>query len=248
MLLILVLSTLWAWQVQVLPQGHLWLTMSYMLGSFFFWVGCFYHFTLEVELLLCQSFWKKGLTSRSRWFLSVFSLFAYVLTKVSVTIYAGGIVVSELLAIPFWYGAIGIVLFTGAYTIVGGMKAVIYTETLQTIVLILGSVIITYLGLLEVGGWTQLKETVTAVSPDHFNMWRPMSDPQFPWHGLLFGGTIVGIWYWCTDQYIVQRTLAANNIKIGRRGAIFWSIFKVITNINFFSSRDNSLCINNSKS
>ena len=160
--------------------------------------------------------------------LSVFSLVAYVLTKVSVTIYAGGIVVSELLAIPFWYGAIGIVIFTGIYTVIGGMKAVIYTETLQTVVLILGSVIITYLGLQEVGGWSQLRETVIAVSPDHFNMWRPMSDPDFPWTGLLIGGTIVGIWYWCTDQYIVQRTLAANNIKIGRRGAIFGAYLKLL--------------------
>ena len=146
------------------------------------------------------------------------------------------------------HGAIGIVIFTGAYTIVGGMKAVIYTETFQTIVLILGSVIITYLGLQEVGGWGQLQETVTAVSPDHFNMWRPMTDPDFPWTGMLIGGTIVGIWYWCTDQYIVQRTLAANNIKIGRRGAIFWSIFKVIPNINFLNPRNYCFCFNNSRS
>jgi SSS family solute:Na+ symporter len=173
-------------------------------------------------------FLEKRFDSRSRWFLSLFSLVAYVLTKVSVTIYAGGIVVSELLAIPFWYGAIGIVIFTGIYTVVGGMKAVIYTETLQTVILILGSVSITYLGLQEVGGWGQLRETVIAVSPDHFNMWRPMSDPDFPWTGLLFGGTIVGIWYWCTDQYIVQRTLAANNIKIGRRGAIFGAYLKLL--------------------
>ena len=199
---------------------HAWIVL--LLG----WL--FLPFYIRSGAFTMPEFLEKRFDSRSRWFLSVFSLFAYVLTKVSVTIYAGGIVVSELLAIPFWYGAIGIVLFTGAYTIVGGMKAVIYTETLQTIVLILGSVIITYLGLLEVGGWTQLRETVTGVSPDHFNMWRPMSDPQFPWHGLLFGGTIVGIWYWCTDQYIVQRTLAANNIKIGRRGAIFGAYLKLL--------------------
>ena len=173
-------------------------------------------------------FLEKRFDSRSRWFLSVFSLLAYVLTKVSITIYAGGIVVSELLGIPFWYGAIGIVIFTGVYTVIGGLKAVIYTETLQTIVLIFGSVIITILGLYEVGGWGQLRETVTAVSPDHFNMWRPMSDPNFPWTGMLIGGTIVGIWYWCTDQYIVQRTLAANNITIARRGAIFGAYLKLL--------------------
>ena len=199
---------------------HAWIVL--LLG----WL--FLPFYIRSGAFTMPEFLEKRFDSRSRWFLSVFSLVAYVLTKVSVTIYAGGIVVSELLAIPFWYGAIGIVIFTGIYTVIGGMKAVIYTETLQTIVLILGSVIITYLGLQEVGGWSQLRATVTAVSPDHFNMWRPMSDPQFPWTGLLIGGTIVGIWYWCTDQYIVQRTLAANNIKIGRRGAIFGAYLKLL--------------------
>ena len=199
---------------------HAWIVL--LLG----WL--FLPFYIRSGAFTMPEFLEKRFDSRSRWFLSLFSLVAYVLTKVSVTIYAGGIVVSELLAIDFWYGAIGIVIFTGVYTIIGGMKAVIYTETLQTVILILGSVIITYLGLQEVGGWSELRATVTAASPDHFNMWRPMSDPQFPWTGLLIGGTIVGIWYWCTDQYIVQRTLAANNIKIGRRGAIFGAYLKLL--------------------
>ncbi|MDO7172957.1 sodium:solute symporter [Mariniflexile sp. AS56] len=199
---------------------HAWIVL--LLG----WL--FLPFYIRSGAFTMPEFLEKRFDSRSRWFLSLFSLVAYVLTKVSVTIYAGGIVVSELLGIPFWYGAIGIVIFTGIYTVVGGMKAVIYTETLQTVILIFGSIVITYLGLQEVGGWSQLRETVTAVSPDHFNMWRPMNDPEFPWTGLLFGGTIVGIWYWCTDQYIVQRTLAANNIKIGRRGAIFGAYLKLL--------------------
>lgn len=199
---------------------HAWIVL--LLG----WL--FLPFYIRSGAFTMPQFLEKRFDSRSRWFLSLFSLVAYVLTKVSVTIYAGGIVVSELLGIPFWYGAIGIVVFTGIYTVVGGMKAVIYTETLQTFVLILGSLIITYLGLQEVGGWRQLRDTVITVSPDHFNMWRPMSDPNFPWTGLLIGGTIVGIWYWCTDQYIVQRTLAANNIKIGRRGAIFGAYLKLL--------------------
>ncbi|SFZ92001.1 solute:Na+ symporter, SSS family [Flaviramulus basaltis] len=199
---------------------HAWIVL--LLG----WL--FLPFYMRSGAFTMPEFLEKRFDSRSRWFLSLFSLVAYVLTKVSVTIYAGGIVVSELLGIPFWYGAIGIVIFTGIYTVVGGMKAVIYTETLQTVILIAGSLIITYLGLQEVGGWGQLQETVRSVSPDHFNMWRPMNDPDFPWTGLLFGGTIVGVWYWCTDQYIVQRTLAANNIKIGRRGAIFGAYLKLL--------------------
>lgn len=199
---------------------HAWIVL--LLG----WL--FLPFYMRSGAFTMPEFLEKRFDERSRWFLSVFSLAAYVLTKVSVTIYAGGIVVSELLGIPFWYGAIGIVIFTGIYTVIGGMKAVIYTETLQTVILIAGSLIITYLGLQEVGGWDQLQTTVRSVSPDHFNMWRPMNDPDFPWTGLLFGGTIVGVWYWCTDQYIVQRTLAANNIKIGRRGAIFGAYLKLM--------------------
>ena len=199
---------------------HAWIVL--LLG----WL--FLPFYIRSGAFTMPEFLEKRFDTRSRWFLSVFSLFAYVLTKVSVTIYAGGIVVSELLNLDFWVGAIGIVVFTGIYTIIGGLKAVVYTETLQTIVLILGSVIITFLGFQEVGGWDELTKTVTEVSPDHFNMWRPWDDPDFPWAGLLFGGTIVGIWYWCTDQYIVQRTLAANNITIGRRGAIFGAYLKLL--------------------
>lgn len=196
---------------------HAWIVL--LLG----WL--FLPFYFRSNAFTMPEFLEKRFDSRSRWFLSVFSLAGYVITKVSVTIYAGGIVVSELLGIPFWYGAIGIVVFTGAYTIVGGMKAVIYTETLQTVILIAGSLIITYLGLQEVGGWSELKRVAGS---EHFNMWRPISDPDFPWTGMLIGGTIVGIWYWCTDQYIVQRTLAANNIKIGRRGAIFGAYLKLL--------------------
>lgn len=199
---------------------HAWIVL--LLG----WL--FLPFYMRSGAFTMPEFLEKRFDSRSRWFLSVFSLFAYVLTKVSVTIYAGGIVVSELLNLDFWIGAIGIVVFTGIYTIIGGLKAVVYTETLQTVVLILGSVIITYLGFQEVGGWNELTKTVTELSPDHFNMWRPINDPDFPWTGLLIGGTIVGIWYWCTDQYIVQRTLAANNIVIGRRGAIFGAYLKLL--------------------
>lgn len=199
---------------------HAWIVL--LLG----WL--FLPFYIRSGVYTTPEFLEKRFDERSRWFLSLFSIIAYVLTKVSVTIYAGGIVVSELMGIPFWYGAFGIVIFTGIYTVIGGLKAVVYTEAFQTVVLILGSSIITYLGLQEAGGWDQMKATVTAVSPDHFNMWRPMSDPDFPWTGLLIGGTIVGIWYWCTDQYIVQRTLAANNITIGRRGAIFGAYLKLL--------------------
>ncbi|MBT89480.1 MAG: Na+/glucose cotransporter [Spirochaetales bacterium] len=162
---------------------------------------------------------------RSRWILSVFSLVTYVLTKVSVTVYAGGVVVSALLGIDFWTGAMATVILTGIYTVMGGMKAVVYTETLQTIVLILGSLTLTLLGLDAVGGWSSMKATVGS---EYLNMWRPVSDPDFPWPSLVITSTIVGIWYWCTDQYIVQRVLTAKNIKEGRRGTIWGGLLKLL--------------------
>lgn len=195
---------------------HAWIVL--LLGWFFL------PFYMRSGAFTMPEFLEKRFDSRSRWFLSLFSIAGYVLTKVSVTIYAGGIVVSQLLGIGFLEGAIIIVVVTGLYTILGGMRAVVYTEAFQTILLLLGSMIITFMGLQAVGGWSELKATAGS---EHFNMWRSSSDPQFPWTGMLIGGTIVGIWYWCTDQYIVQRTLAAHNIKIGRRGAIFGAYLKL---------------------
>ena len=195
---------------------HAWIVL--LLGWFFL------PFYMRSGAFTMPEFLEKRFDSRSRWFLSIFSIAGYVLTKVSVTIYAGGIVVSQLMGIEFLTGAIITVVITGLYTILGGMRAVVYTEAFQTIVLLAGSAVITIIGLNAVGGWSELKATAGS---SHFNMWRPSTDPQFPWTGLLFGGTIVGIWYWCTDQYIVQRTLAAKNIKIGRRGAIFGAYLKL---------------------
>ena len=164
-------------------------------------------------------------TARSRWVLSIFSIVAYVLTKISVTIYAGGVVVSALLGIDFWTGAIATVVLTGIYTVLGGMRAVVYTETLQAILLVVGAAVLTFIGLDKVGGWGSMVDTL---GPEYFNMWRPATDPDFPWPSLFITSTIVGIWYWCTDQYIVQRTLTAKNIKEGRRGTIFGALLKLL--------------------
>lgn len=190
-----------------------------MLG----WV--FLPFYARSGVFTMPEFLEKRFNSEARWVLSVFSLVAYVLTKVSVTIYAGGIVVSSLMGINFWVGALATVVLTGIYTVFGGMKAVLYTEAVQTVVLILGAAALTFIGLEAVGGWTALK---TEVGPEYFNMWRPASDPDFPWPSLFITSTIVGIWYWCTDQYIVQRTLTARNITEGRRGTIFGAFLKLL--------------------
>lgn len=196
---------------------HSWVVL--MLG----WV--FLPFYARSKVFTMPEFLEKRFDERSRWVLSILSILAYVLTKVSVTIYAGGIVVSTLLNIPFWIGAISTVVLTGLYTIFGGMRAVVYTEAVQTIVLIVGAATLSIMGLNAVGGWGELKATVT---PEYMDMWRPNSDPDYPWLPLVLTSSIVGIWYWCTDQVIVQRVLTAKNIKEARRGTIFGAALKIM--------------------
>ncbi len=185
-------------------------------------------------------FLEKRYNTQSRTILSVISLISYVLTKVAVTVYAGGLVFQQVFGIQsiwgidfFWIAAIGLVVITALYTIVGGMKSVLYTSVLQTPILLLGSIIILVLGLKAVGGWNQVLE-ICRLQPvneygDHMtNLMRDLRDPQYPWLGALIGSAIIGFWYWCTDQYIVQRVLSGKDEKQARRGTIFGAYLKLL--------------------
>lgn len=201
----------------IIYELHAWLVL--MMG----WV--FLPFYARSGVFTMPEFLEKRFDARSRRFLSIISLIAYIITKVSVTIYAGGIVVASLLGIEFWTGALATVILTGLYTVLGGMRAVVYTEALQAVVLVVGAATLTVMGLDAVGGWESMK---TELTPQFFNMWRSASDPEFPWPSLFITSTVVGIWYWCTDQYIVQRALAAKDLKEGRRGTIFGALLKLM--------------------
>src|SRR6266545_621392 len=176
----------------------------------------------------------------ARWVLSIISLVAYVLTKFAVGIFAGGVVFATLMPdaqlhlfgatlSAFWVGSVAVVVLTGAYTIAGGMRGVAYGDAAQTIVLVIGSVLITVFGLARLGGWHELR---AALPSDMFNLWKPLIpagmegtwapvretsriawyfNDHFPWLGMLFCAPIIGLWYWTTDQYIVQRALGAPN-------------------------------------
>lgn len=188
-------------------------------------------FYMRSAVYTMPEFLERRYSPAARWFLSLVSLVAYVFTKVAVGLFAGGIVVQVLFPeqfIPgidnFWVGAVGIVLVTGLYTVFGGLRAVIYTDAVQAVVLIIGSTVMALRGLYLLGGWGELRE---ACGPQFFNLWRPWDDPDFPWLGMLVAAPIVGMWYWCTDQYIVQRTLAARNQTKARRGTIFGAYLKL---------------------
>ena len=202
---------------------HSWIIL--LLG----WV--FVPFYMRSSVFTMPEFLERRYSPGSRWILSIISLVGYVLTKVSVTVYAGAVVFQTLMGIEFWSGALIIILLTGAYTVIGGLRAVIYTDTLQAIVLIIGSLTITITGLIKIGGWDNL---VTSIGTDHFNMFLPLDHPEFPWLGMVFAPPIIGIWYWCTDQYIVQRVLSAENELQARRGTIFAGYLKILPIFMFF--------------
>ncbi len=179
-------------------------------------------------------------TKTSRTILSVISLISYVLTKVAVTVYAGGLVFQQVFGIEtlwgidfFWIAAVGLVIITAIYTIIGGMKSVLYTSVLQTPILLLGSIIILVLGLKELGGWDEMMRICSAVKVNEYgdtmvNLIRDNNDAQYPWLGALIGSAVIGFWYWCTDQFIVQRVLSGKNEKEARRGTIFGAYLKLL--------------------
>jgi SSS family solute:Na+ symporter len=184
-------------------------------------------------------FLERRYNPESRTILSLISLVSYVLTKVAVTVYAGGLVFKEVFGIEqmwgidfFWISAIGLVLLTAVYTVIGGMKSVLYTSVLQTPILLLGSLIIVVLGLRAVGGWDEMLAATSATAVNSYgdtmtNLIRSNSDPDFPWLGVLIGSSVIGFWYWCTDQFIVQRVLSGKNETEARRGAIFGAYLKL---------------------
>lgn len=210
-------------------------------------------FYMRSRVFTMPEFLEKRFSPQARTMLSVISLIAYVITKIAVGIFAGGIVFAVLLPDwnflgmdSFWIGSILVILLTGVYTIIGGLRAVAYTEAIQTVVLVLGSLLVTYFGLKALGGWDKLYEICGS---EMFNLWKPIVpegtestwapvretgrmawyfNDNYPWIGMLFCAPIIGLWYWCTDQYIVQRTLGARNMTEARRGSIFAGLLKLL--------------------
>ncbi len=204
------------------PVAQFELLASFML-LILAWV--FVPIYLRTGIFTMPQFLEKRYNSWAQSYLTWISIIGYVLTKIALTIMAGGIIFKALLDIDFWFGAIIVVIATGIYTLIGGLKAVVYTDMVQMFILLGSSIAITFIGLDKLGGWENL---VSTAEPGYLNLWRSMDHPDFPWTGIIFGAPILGIWYWCTDQFIVQRVLAARNLDHARKGSIFAAYLKVL--------------------
>jgi SSS family solute:Na+ symporter len=206
-------------------------------------------FYLRAKVFTTPEFLERRYTPGTRTFLSFIFLVSYILTKASVTIFAGAFAIQTILGyqtvnLPlfgetdfFWFSAFFLVIITGVFVVLGGMKSVLWTEAMHVPVLLTGSAVLLFVGLGEIGGLDALR----AANPETIHLWRPLSttpetqgfpgflfDPSnTPWLGVLLCSPIIGLWYWCTDQYIVQRVLTARGLKEARRGTIFAAYLKL---------------------
>src|SRR5216110_4059826 len=200
----------------------------------FEWLAClillilgwvFVPFYLRSNVFTMPEFLERRFNRQSAVYLAGISIIAYIFTKISVQLYAASVVLERVAGWSLWKTAVILVIATGAYTIAGGLAAVIYTDTVQTLILITGAVALTVIGLMRVGGLAHLR---AMVPPDYFHMIKPASDPNFPWTVIFFGAPILGIWYWCTDQVIVQRVLSARDEGHAKAGTIFAGFLKIL--------------------
>lgn len=200
----------------------------------FEWLAClillilgwvFVPFYLRSNVFTMPEFLERRFNRQCAVYLASISIIAYIFTKISVHLYAAAVVLERVVGWSPMTAAVILVIATGIYTIAGGLAAVIYTDLVQTLILIAGAVILTVLGLHQVGGFDALR---AAVPQSYFHMIKPMSDPDFPWTGIFFGAPILGIWYWCTDQVIVQRVLSAKDEGHAKAATIFAGFLKIL--------------------
>ena len=235
-----------------LSQSH-WEFHSWVLVMMS-WVFLPFYYKSGVSTM--PEFLERRFGAKARWILSLVSLAAYVLTKISVTVFAGAlffevmmpevqITIGSTVITSFWIGAIATVILAGVYSSIGGLSAVVYTDLVQTGIILAGTLSVTAFALYHLGhsgvvlgdgstaasvgdGWAVLKQTIKATdNVEPFGLWHSLSHKAFPWLGVVVASATIGVWYWCTDQFIIQRTLAAKNLTNARRGAIWGGALKL---------------------
>ncbi|XP_018025309.1 sodium/glucose cotransporter 5 [Hyalella azteca] len=186
---------------------------------------------------------------RIRVYLAVLSLLLYIFTKISGDLFAGALFIQEVVGesspTVLYSSALGILAMSGLFTIVGGLTAVMWTDFVQTILILIGAVVIMILSYIRIGGFGAIVDqfpyampsklvynsenrTCGLPTPYAFHLLRPASDSDYPWTGTIFGIAILGTWHWCTDQVIVQRTLTSRNIIHAKAGCVFTSWLKIL--------------------
>lgn len=198
-----------------------WMAIFFILYMGWFLAPIF----LRLKIFTVPEFLGYRYDNRSKNYLTTISVFAYILTKISVMLYAGGFLLNQLLGWDIYTTALIIVLLTGVYTVAGGLYSVVKTQIFHTVMIVVSGVLITIIGLSEVGGISGLR---AKLPPEYFELFKSAGDPDLPWTGILLGAPILGFWYWCTDQYIVQRILGAKSTDDVKKGSVLAASLKIL--------------------
>lgn len=180
---------------------------------------------LSTKVSTMPQFLLRRFGKRSYNFLVVYSLVSILVVWLGSALYAGGLIISQIFDWPLMRSVVLVAIIASSFTTVGGLKAVVRTGIFQSLIIIFSSIMITYLAFKEIGGFSALVDSVPA---DYWKLFRPTSDPEYSWIAILAGYPVVAIYYWCADQTIVQKVLAAENIKQGQYGAMFIAALKII--------------------
>lgn len=199
-----------------------WMAAFTLIGLALF----FAPFYIRANVATLPDFLEKRYSRACRDWLAVLSIVSAIFIHIGFSLYTGAVVLRGLFGIELMTSIIAVALLTGLYTIVGGLLAVVLTETIQTIVLLAGATLITVIGLYHVGGWSGL---VAGVDPVMLTMLRTSEQlPSLPWYSVFLGYPVIGLWYWCADQTIVQRVLGARDENHARVGALFAGFIKIL--------------------
>ncbi len=162
---------------------------------------------------------------RARTYFAVLTLFLNIVLDTAGSLFAGALIMKLIFPdIPIWQTIAVLAVVAGVYTIIGGLSAVMITDVIQAVLLIIGSTIIAIMAISEAGGWSNI---VATVNPEQLSLIRPMDDPGMPWLGLVLGVPLLGFYFWCTNQFMMQRVLGAKNVDHGRWGALLAGFLKI---------------------
>ncbi len=189
-----------------------------------------FYFRSKVATL--PDFLEQRYSRGARDWLAGVSILSAIVVHIGFTLYTGALVLEGLFGIPIMYSIVAAAILTGLYTIVGGLLAVVLTESLQTIILLAGAITITAVAYVKAGGWSGI---VANVDPVKLTVLRPKGDSaNLPWYSVFLGYPVIGLWYWCADQTIVQRVLGAKDENHARVGPLFAGFIKILPVFIFF--------------
>ena len=186
----------------------------------------FLPFYLKTRIFTMPEFLERRFDERSRYYFSGVMIFMNIVIDTAAALYAGALVVQIIYPeIPLWISVVILGILAGIYTIAGGLKAVVYTDAVQAVLLLIGAFLVAVLSFNAIGGsWADVKAAVPA---EDLSIILPANDPVMPWPGLLTGVFLLGFYFWGTNQFMVQRTLGAKNLNHGRWGALFAGLLKL---------------------